>query len=159
MEYDDRLARRARAADHGDLSVNVRRLLPRPGPKMAVGVLWWVFGLYALFLARAPYTPTIAEEGLYADLMQQAVFSEEASEAQKELSIMKKKLDEVHVFGWRWRSPYDKMVPPRLEAVNEARSRFEAAMREREALQSDAKVCAARPLVLSLSFSRRRLLD
>ena len=32
-------------------------------------------------MARAPYTPTAAEEGLYSELMQQAVFSPEAREA------------------------------------------------------------------------------
>ena len=90
-------------------------------------------------MARAPYTPTAAEEGLYSELMQQAVFSEEAREAQHEFRTREMELSKVHVFGWRWRSPYDKLVPPRQAAVEDARRRLDAALRERDALQSDAK--------------------
>jgi len=121
------LARR-QARGGADLSTVVRRLLPTPGPKMAIGVVWWAFGLYALFMASAPYTPTAAEEGLFSELMQQADYM-----------AAQRSLDEVHVFGWRWRSPYDKLVPPRQAMVNEARARLDAALRERDALQSEAK--------------------
>jgi len=131
------LARRRQP--QGDISVNVRRLLPKPGPKMAMGVVWWAFGLYALFMARAPYTPTAAEEGLYSELMQQAVFSPEAREAQQEFMHRQAELDKVHVFGWRWRAPYDQLVPPRQRDLEDARRRFDAALRERDALQSEAK--------------------
>ena len=37
---------------------------------------------YALFFAAAPYTPTVEEEQRYHDLMGEAVFSEDARQAQ-----------------------------------------------------------------------------
>ena len=57
---DDDARERALAARRAqqDLSVNVRRLFPKPGPKLYSFGVWWVFGLYVLFYASAPYTPT-----------------------------------------------------------------------------------------------------
>lgn len=134
-DHDERLARRRQ--ERTDLAFS--RLLPKPGPKMATGVIWWAFGLYALFMARAPYQPTAAEETAYSELMQQAIFSAEAQEAQQDFMSAQRELDKVHVFGWRWRSPYDRLVPPRQRKVDEARRRFDAAIRDRDALQSEAK--------------------
>ena len=134
-EYDDRVARRRQ--ERTDLAFS--RIIPKPGPKMASAVIWWAFGLYALFYARAPYQPTPEEEGRYSELMQRVVFSEEAREAQAELAFAQQKLDEVNVFFWRWRSPYDRLVPPRQEKYDIARDRFAEAMRAREEAQSQAK--------------------
>ena len=118
MSYDDaRVARRRQ--DRTDLAFS--RILPKPGPKMATAVIWWAFGLYALFVARAPYQPTASEEARYSELMQQAVFSEEAREAQAELVMAQEQLDQVHVFFWKWRSPYDQLVPPRQAKFERAR--------------------------------------
>jgi len=139
MEYDpqqeQRLQRRRR--EGGEISVS--RLLPKPGPKLYTGLIWWAFGLYALFYARAPYVPTGLEEQTYSELMQRAVFSPEARNAQGELRDAERLLSEVHVFGWRWRSPYDKLVPPRQREVDMARMKLVDAVRERDALVSEAK--------------------
>ncbi len=135
MHADDARLQRRRH-EH---TVSLSQLLPRPGPRLYTGVAWWAFGLYALFLARAPYTPSVEAEQQYNDLMQAAVFSPEAQEAQFELEDAQRKLDKVHVFGWRWREPYSKLVPPRQRVVDEARRRLQAAIRERNELQSEAK--------------------
>ena len=94
---------------------------------------------YALFFAAAPYTPTVEEEQRYHDLMGEAVFSEDARQAQLGLRSAQRALDEVHVFGWRWRAPYDRLVPERKRALALATKDFEAAVREHDALMSDAK--------------------
>ena len=133
---DDRLARRRQ--QRTDLSTNIR-LFPTPGPKLYTAVVWWAFGLYALFMASAPLTPSPEAEQQYSDLMQQAVFSPEAREAQLELQGAQRHLDEVHVFGWRWREPYSRLVPPRQAEVDKARARLEGAIKEREAIESEAK--------------------
>lgn len=135
MENQDRLARRR----DDPTALSASRFLPRPGPKLYAGVFWWAFGLYALFVARAPYTPSAEAEQAYSEMMAQAIFSPEAREAQEELRRAQHALDQVHVFGWRWRAPYTEQVPPRQRVVAEARSRFDARMRERDALQSEAK--------------------
>ena len=71
--------------------------------------------------------------------MGEAVFSEDARQAQLGLRSAQRALDEVHVFGWRWRAPYDRLVPERKRALALATKDFEAAVRERDALMSDAK--------------------
>ena len=53
--------------------------------------------------------------------MQQAIFSEEMRQAQMEAQSAQRSLDQVHVFGWRWRAPYDQLVPPRQAALAHAR--------------------------------------
>ena len=95
--------------------------------------------LYALFYASAPYTPTALEEQTYSELMQAAVFSEDARMAQQEFHSAQRHLDQVHVWGWRWRAPYDQLVPPRQRQLEEAGFRLRAALKERDALQSEAK--------------------
>lgn len=111
----------------------------RPGPKFATAVIWWAFGLYALFLAQAPFVPSLEQEDRYNDLMSRAIFSEEGQLAQRQYVMAQRSLDEVHVFGWRWRSPYDRLVPERQRVVEQARSRFMHAVSERDALVSEAK--------------------
>ena len=133
---DARLA--ARRERTSALGQNIR-LFPRPGPKLYAGAVWWALGLYVLFVARAPYTPTPMEEQTYSELMQQAIFSEDMREAQQDRMAAQRKLDEVHVWGWRWRAPYNELVPPRQQNVDVAESRLRAALRERDALVSDAK--------------------
>ena len=44
-DYDGEMRARQQALarrqqQRGDLSINVRSLLPKPGPKMAMGVIW-----------------------------------------------------------------------------------------------------------------------
>ena len=104
---DGRIERRRNT----DELATVRRLIPSPGPKSVGFLVWWVLGLYALFLAGAPYTPTVEEEQRYADLMTQAVFSEELRQAQHALMVEQRQLDEVNVWFWWTRSPYDRLVP------------------------------------------------
>ena len=135
-DTDARLARSRQQSQH--LAANFR-ILPRPGPKLYAGVLWWALGLYALFVARAPYTPTPMEEQAYSDLMQQAIFSEDMREAQQEAMIAQRQLDEVHVWFWSSRPPYDKLVPPRKAKLEMATLKLREAVRERDALVSDAK--------------------
>merc|ERR1719231_2084969 len=133
-DYDERLAQR-----RGGTDLSTIRLFPRAGPKLYTGIVWWAFGLYVLFFASAPYTPTVSEEQAFSELMQQAIFSEDMREAQNEAFAAQRALDQVHVFGWRWRSPYDKLVPPRQREVEQANARLRAALAERDALQSEAK--------------------
>ena len=135
--HDDRGQLQARRQRSDALSNY--RILPRPGPKLYTGVIWWAFGLYALFVARAPYTPTPEEEQLYSNKMQEAVFSPEMRDAQKEFFAAQRSLDEVHVWGWRWREPYSRLVPPRQAEVNFARQKLDMVLQERDALQSEAK--------------------
>merc|ERR1719261_1250142 len=136
MDPDD--ARVARRAAPGSALSNVR-LFPRPGPKLYAGVAWWAFGLYVLFFASAPYMPSPENEQAFSELMERAVFSEDMRMAQQEAMAAQRSLDQVHVWGWRWRPPYDTLVPPRQRAVAEAQSRLHVALREREELQSEAK--------------------
>ena len=68
MEYDrrsssppqyrgeaDRRINERRARHNDELTAAVSRLIPRPGPKSFGFLVWWVLGLYALFMAGAPY--------------------------------------------------------------------------------------------------------
>lgn len=139
MAYNEDDVRVARRQREGGSALSKIRLFPRPGPKLYTATIWWAFGLYALFFARAPYTPTPMEEQTYSDLMQQAIFSEDMRAAQEESYAAQRHLDQVHVWGWRWRAPYDRQVPPRQRAVDEAQARLRMALRERDALQSEAK--------------------
>ena len=132
---DDRIERRRNT----DELATVRRLIPSPGPKSVGFLVWWVLGLYALFLAGAPYTPTVQEEQRYADLMTQAVFSEELRQAQHALMVEQRQLDEVNVWFWWTRSPYDRLVPEARRRVAEARAIFDAESRQRDELVSEAK--------------------
>merc|ERR1719502_680504 len=132
---DERLVRRRNNAD----ALAGVRLFPKPGPKLYTGIVWWAFGLYVLFFAAAPYTPSPQDEQTYSELMQQAIFSEDMRLAQEDVFAAQRHLDEVHVFGWRWRAPYDRLVPPRMRRLEEAQGRLSMALRERDALQSDAK--------------------
>lgn len=113
--------------------------VPRPGTKSATAFVWWLFGLYALFYAKAPHTPSLEAEQRYADLMQQAVFSEEGLGAQRSFRHAQRDLDQVHVWGWRWREPYSRMVPVRKAELARAQHRLNEAVRERDALESQAK--------------------
>ena len=72
--YDARLARRRQQQD----ALGNVRLFPTPGPKLYAGVVWWAFGLWVLFMAQAPFTPSPEDEQRYSELMQQAVFSDAA---------------------------------------------------------------------------------
>lgn len=127
------------ARRHTDDRVGAARLLPTPGPKMAVAGCWWLFGLYALFYAKAPYTPTVEEEQRYSELMSEAVFSEEHRAAQQNLIKAQQSLDRVHVWGWRWREPYSRLVPERKRDVEFAQQDFDKAVKERNMLESEAK--------------------
>ena len=72
--------------------------------------------------------------------MGEAVFSEDCRRQRSPgCASAQRALDEVHVFGWRWRAPYDRLVPERKRALALATKDFEAAVRERDALMSDAK--------------------
>lgn len=97
--------------------------LPRPGPKATFAFLWWVLGLYALFFAQG-FTPSPESEQSYSQLMQQAVFSEEAKNIEKKLENATRELNHVHVWGWRWREPYSTLVPQRKEELARAQEEF-----------------------------------
>jgi len=133
---DDHRVQRRR---DGDELAALGRLLPRPGPKTYGFLVWWVLGLYCLFAASAPYSPTIEEEQRYSDLMSQAIFSEEMRQAQQALVMEQRHLDEVHVWGWRWRPPYDRKVPEAQRRVAAARQVFDAEVKYRDGLVSEAK--------------------
>jgi len=132
---DSRIARDQRGG--GTLAAPVKFIAQRP--KLAASLIWWVFGLYALFFAAAPYTPSVEAEDKYHALMSQAHFSEEMRMSQNRLMRAQQALDQVQVFGWRWRSPYSSLVPPRQEEVEAARRDFVRVSAERDALISEAK--------------------
>jgi hypothetical protein len=135
MSIDEgRIDRRA-----NDELTTLRRLIPKPGPKSVGFLIWWVLGLYALFLGPALYMPSVEEEQRYADLMNQAVFSEDMRMAQQQLMSEQRRLDEVHVWFWRSRSPYDRLVPEAKDRVARARQVFDAESRARDELISEAK--------------------
>jgi len=136
-DYDEHRVQ-ARRQQNDELST-IRRLIPQPGPKSVGFLVWWVLGLYALFAASAPYTPTLEEEQRYSDLMNQAVFSEDMRDAQNDLVAAQRSLDGVHVWGWRWRQPYDRLVPEAQRKVADARLVFDAESRARDDLVSEAK--------------------
>lgn len=122
-----------------DDALDVTRHLPRPGPKFATAFIWWALGFYALHFAAAPYQPTVLEEQRYNDLMTQAVFSEEARQAERNLMAAQRALDDVHVWGWRWREPYSRLVPERQAKLNRALADYRVVSSERDALISEAK--------------------
>ena len=124
---------------HDEGRVGAAFALPRPGPRMACGFVWWLFGLYALFWAQAPYTPSVQAEQTYREKMGQAIFSPEGRAAERRLVEAQRALNEVHVIGWRWRSPYSQLVPERQRVVDDARREFNVASAERDALISEAK--------------------
>jgi len=138
MAYDDDDDRIERRRGNDEVAI-IGRLLPSPGPKTYGFLMWWVLGLYALFYAVAPYQPTIEEEQRYSELMGQAHFSESMRAAQGQLFEAQRGLDEVHVWGWRWRPPYDRLVPEAKRRVMEARQFFDAESRARDELISEAK--------------------
>jgi len=113
--------------------------LPTPGPKFFTAVIWWACGLYALHFASAPYTPTAVEEQRYHDLMSEAVFSEDARTAERNMMAARHELDAVHVWGWRWREPYSRLVPVRQAKLDHALADFRLVNTERNALISEAK--------------------
>ena len=133
---DGRVARAPSA--RSELST-ARRLLPKPGPKLYSFGIWWIFGLYVLFYASAPYTPTREEQANFDRLMEQAQFSKDMREAHMTTVAARRRLDEVHVWGWRWRPPYDQLVPPRQEALAMAEAELRERVHERDALESEAK--------------------
>eukprot|EP00967_Tisochrysis_lutea_P101898 scaffold153147_cov31-Tisochrysis_lutea.AAC.1 len=113
--------------------------VPTPGPRFFTAIAWWAFGLYALHFASAPYTPTPMEEQRYNELMSAAVFSEEARQAERNLILAQRAFDEVHVWGWRFRSPYAQLVPERRAILDHAIADFRHASSRRDALVSEAK--------------------
>eukprot|EP00310_Coccolithus_braarudii_P026018 CAMPEP_0183337490 /NCGR_PEP_ID=MMETSP0164_2-20130417/5110_1 /TAXON_ID=221442 /ORGANISM="Coccolithus pelagicus ssp braarudi, Strain PLY182g" /LENGTH=285 /DNA_ID=CAMNT_0025507183 /DNA_START=25 /DNA_END=882 /DNA_ORIENTATION=- len=117
----------------------VGALLPTPGPRAYTALIWWVFGLYALFMAKAPFTPSFEAEAEYDELMSRAMFSEEGMQAERQYRRALQELDQVNVFFWQWREPYSRLVPRKKEQVAAARAEFEALSAERDALISDAK--------------------
>jgi hypothetical protein len=119
--------------------LDVFRHLPRPGPKFALALGWWALGLYALHFAAAPYQPSVLEEQRYNDKMSRAVFSVEARQAERNLMAAQRALDEVHVWGWRWREPYSRLVPERQARLDHALADFRLVSAERNALISEAK--------------------
>jgi len=71
--------------------------------------------------------------------MQQAVFSQEARTLQGEAMRAQRHLDEVHVWGWRWREPYNRLVPERQAELAQVQRELNRALFERDALISEAK--------------------
>ncbi|KAL1525070.1 hypothetical protein AB1Y20_019943 [Prymnesium parvum] len=132
-EPDHRLRRR-RDQDDGMVGLP----LPRPGPKTVFAFSWWVVGLYVLFFAKG-LTPSPESEQKYSELMQQAVFSNEAREMEEHVRSAMRHLDKVHVWGWRWREPYASLVPERMAELEMAQRNLEQALAERNALISEAK--------------------
>jgi len=129
---------RARAREDDGTVSDFRLSLPRPGPKSAFVFSWWVLGLYALFFAQG-LTPSAESEQRYSELMQQAVFSPEAREIEHEMRRAMRDLDQVHVWGWRWREPYSRLVPERKAYLAVAQRNLNAALAERDAIISEAK--------------------
>merc|ERR1719491_1711077 len=70
-EPDGRINER-RQRQEDQLTATVSRLIPKPGPKSFGFLVWWVLGMYALFMAGAPYRPSVEEEQRYSELMNQA---------------------------------------------------------------------------------------
>ena len=130
---DGRIDRRA----NDELTNTVRRLIPKPGPKSVGFLVWWVLGLYALFMARAPYAPSIEEEQRYSELMNQATFSEDMRVAQQQLLGEQRALDEVNL--WFPSSSQKAMIPGAKDRVARARVIFDAEVRARNELVSEAK--------------------
>lgn len=136
-DMDDREYALQRQRRGGNALSNVR-FFPKPGPKLYMAGVWWAFGLYALFLAKAPFTPSLEAEQFYSE----SIFSEQSADAQEAEQMYvaaSRRLDAVHVFGWRWRPPYDQQVPLRKEELAHAQARYDAAVREHNALRSEAK--------------------
>jgi hypothetical protein len=115
------------------------RLLPRPGPKMFGAAIWWAFGMWALFMASAPYTPSPVEEQRYHDLMSEAVYSPEAQKIQRDLMVAQHALDQVNVWGWRWREPYARLRPEKQRDLDQVRYQWDESRRYRDELMSEAK--------------------
>ena len=150
MEYDrrsssppqyrgeaDRRINERRARHNDELTAAVSRLIPRPGPKSFGFLVWWVLGLYALFMAGAPYRPSVEEEQRYAELMNQAVFSEDMRMAEQQLLGAQRALDEVNL--WFPSSSQRAMIPERKDRLARARAIFDAETRARNEMISEAK--------------------
>merc|ERR1719443_2697032 len=71
--------------------------------------------------------------------MSRAHYSEEMETAHQRLMKAQYELDQVHVFGWRWREPYSRLVPHRKQQLEVARASFERVSADRDALISEAK--------------------
>jgi hypothetical protein len=71
--------------------------------------------------------------------MTRAVFSEEARHVERNLIDAQRDFNEVHVWGWRWREPYSRLVPERQVRLDHALADFRQVSSERDALISEAK--------------------
>ena len=134
-DQERRLRQRQRERDEDGI---IGLPLPRPGPKTAFVFSWWILGLYALFFAQG-LTPSAESEQKYSELMQQAVFSQEARAFEGEVRKAQRDLDQVHVWGWRWREPYSSLVPERKADLALAQRDLDQALQERNAIISEAK--------------------
>lgn len=133
----DRRINERRARHNDELTAAVSRLIPKPGPKSIGFLVWWVLALYALFMAGAPYRPSVEEEQRYAELMNQAVFSEDMRMAEQQLIGAQRALDEVNL--WFPSSSQRAMIPERKDRLARARAIFDAESRARNEMISEAK--------------------
>jgi len=135
-EPDGRINER-RQRQNDELTATVSRLIPKPGPKSFGFLIWWVLGMYALFMAGAPYRPSVEEEQRYSELMNEAVFSEDMKMAQQQLIGAQRSLDEVNL--WFPSRAQKAMIPGAKDRVARARAIFDTESRARDELISEAK--------------------
>ena len=122
-----------------DTRLGLPRFLPKPGPMLYTSLALYCLGLFAVFAAPPLFYPSQDEIENYQQLMAEAQFSNSMKTARQALIHAQHDLDQVHVFGWRWRQPYNVLVPKAQERLAVARDDFLAETRERDALVSEAK--------------------
>lgn len=113
--------------------------MPTASPKTLSCLALYALGLYIAFAAPPLTHLSDQKEAEYHAKMASAVYSPSMLAARDALIAAESELHAVHVFGWRWRPPYDGLVPRAQQRLARARADYDAESRERDALVGEAK--------------------
>mmetsp|Transcript_13739 Transcript_13739/g.17902 ORF Transcript_13739/g.17902 Transcript_13739/m.17902 type:complete len:311 (-) Transcript_13739:45-977(-) len=108
-------------------------------PKFRTAVAFWALGLFLCLFAQAPFTVSEEKQQIYEGLLDRAHSFEGYAPLEEELYEAQTRLDEVHVWFWRFREPYSRLVPERKQDVAEVMSRIKVLDVERDKMIVEAK--------------------
>eukprot|EP00050_Salpingoeca_kvevrii_P020971 m.104782 g.104782 ORF g.104782 m.104782 type:complete len:287 (+) comp9114_c0_seq1:802-1662(+) len=107
-------------------------------PKVATFIGFWILGLYLCLYATAPVQITPEMQTEFLSKLREAENVEGWDEAAEAMQEAHYRYEEVYVWFWRFRSPYNKLVPERYAELQDAERRFDGVNAERMELLRDA---------------------